>query len=272
MEVVFTKDITGGDVKTARYLFETQHLDSLSQTETIDESRFLNLKSELEEIKGEVKTTTRMFETYPMCVIRGDSGQMLEITTICREETAKGDVKTSRWLFETQPLDMINKDPAMVKLICGVSMEDNPQGGVNRGRWLFETKTLDSIKDEEWEMSRSQREDIIGADVRKHCLVFETQPMDSLKDDANARPLPSEEIVGGDVRSAKHLFETVPMENLKDLPEVGKLQKTVAAEDERGDVRHQKWVFESQPLENIREDLYRRLATCKLANVALIIP
>ncbi|XP_067116466.1 xin actin-binding repeat-containing protein 2 [Osmerus mordax] len=254
MEVVFTKDITGGDVKTARYLFETQHLDSLSQTETIDESRFLNLKSELEEIKGEVKTTTRMFETYPMCVIRGDSGQMLEITTIRREETAKGDVKTSRWLFETQPLDMINKDPAMVKLICGVSMEDHPQGGVNRGRWLFETKTLDSIKDEEWEMSRTRREDVIGADVRKQCLVFETQPMDSLKDDANARPLPSEEIVGGDVRSAKHLFETVPMENLKDLPEVGKLQKTVAAEDERGDVRHQKWVFESQPLENIREE------------------
>ncbi|XP_041727536.2 xin actin-binding repeat-containing protein 2-like isoform X2 [Coregonus clupeaformis] len=253
LEVVFTKDITGGDVKTARYLFETQHLDSLSHTETIEESHFLNLKSELEEIKGEVKTTTRMFETQPMCVIRGDSGNMLEITAIRREEMEKGDVKTSRWLFETQPLDIINKDPAKVKLICGVSMEDNSQGGVNRGRWLFETKTLDSIKDEEWESLR-QKEEIIGADVRKHCLVFETQQMDTLKDNANARPLPSEEIVGGDVRSAKHLFETVPMENLKDLAEVGKLQKMVASEDEKGDVRHQKWVFESQPLENIREE------------------
>uniref|UniRef100_UPI003AAF1EE5 xin actin-binding repeat-containing protein 2 n=1 Tax=Centroberyx gerrardi TaxID=166262 RepID=UPI003AAF1EE5 len=254
LDVVVTKDIAGGDVKTARYLFETQHLDSLGKTETIEESHFLNLKSELEEIKGEVKTTTRMFETQPMCVIRGDSGEMLEITTIRREETEKGDVKTSRWMFETQPLDLINKDPAMVKLICGVSMEDNIQGGVNKGRWLFETQTLDTIKDEEWESSRRQREEIIGADVRKHCLVFETQPMDSLKDNANARPLPSEEIVGGDVRSAKHLFETVPMENLKDLPEVGKLQKMVASEEEKGDVRHQKWVFESQPLENIREE------------------
>ncbi|XP_034145597.1 xin actin-binding repeat-containing protein 2 isoform X2 [Esox lucius] len=253
LEVVFTKDITGGDVKTARYLFETQHLDSLSHTETIDESHFLNLKSELEEIKGEVKTTTRMFETQPMCVIRGDSGDMLEITAIRREEMEKGDVKTSRWLFETQPLDMINKDPAQMKLICGVSMEDNSQGGVKRGRWLFETKDLDSIKDEEWETIR-QKEEIIGADVRKHCLVFETQKMDTLKDNSNARPLPSEEIVGGDVRSAKHLFETVPMENLKDLAEVGKLQKLVASEDEKGDVRHQKWVFESQPLENIREE------------------
>uniref|UniRef100_UPI0037E99949 xin actin-binding repeat-containing protein 2 n=1 Tax=Semicossyphus pulcher TaxID=241346 RepID=UPI0037E99949 len=254
MEVVVSKDITGGDVKTARYLFETQHLDSLGKTETIEESHFLNLKSELEEIKGDVKTTTRMFETQPMCVIRGDSGEMLEITTIRREETAKGDVKTSRWMFETQPLDMINKDPAQVKLICGISMEDNVQCGVNKGRWLFETKTLDSIKDEEWESSRKEKEEIIGADVRRHCLVFETQPMDTLKDNTNARPLPSEEIVGGDVRSAKHLFETVPMENLKELLEVGKLKKMVASEEEKGDVRHQKWVFESQPLENIREE------------------
>ncbi|XP_072241802.1 uncharacterized protein xirp2a isoform X2 [Leuresthes tenuis] len=253
-DAVVTKDIAGGDVKTARYLFETQHLASLGKTETIEESHFLSLKSELEEIKGDVKTTTRMFETQPMCVIRGDSGEMLEITTIRREETEKGDVKTSRWMFETQPLDIINKDPANVKLICGISMEDNVQGGVNKGRWLFETKTLDTIKDEEWESSRKEKEEIYGADVRKHCLVFETQPMDTLKDNANARPLPSEEIVGGDVRSAKHLFETVPMENLKELLEVGKLKKMAASEEEKGDVRHQKWVFESQPLENIREE------------------
>lgn len=251
---VVTKDITGGDVKTARYLFETQHLDSLGKMETIEESHFLNLKSELEEIRGEVKTTTRMFETQPMCVIRGDSGEMLEITTIRREETEKGDVKTSRWMFETQPLDMIHKDPTKVKLICGISMEDNIQGGVNKGRWLFETKTLDSINDEEWESSRKQKEEIIGADVRKHCLVFETQPMDTLKDNANVQTLPTEEIVGGDVQSTKHLFETVPMENLKELLEVGKLKKMVASEEEKGDVRHQKWVFESQPLENIREE------------------
>lgn len=253
-EVAASRDISGGDVKTARYLFETQHLDVLGKTETIEESHFLNLKSELEEIKGDVKTTTRMFETQPMCVIRGDSGEMLEITTIRREETEKGDVKTSRWMFETQPLDIINKDPTDVKLICGISMEDNIECGVNRGRWLFETKTLDSIKDEEWESCKRQKEEIVGADVRKHCLVFETQPMDKLKDNANARPAASEEIMGGDVLSAKHLFETVPIENLKELLEVGKLKKMVASEEEKGDVRHQKWVFESQPLENIREE------------------
>ncbi|XP_060774720.1 xin actin-binding repeat-containing protein 2 isoform X2 [Neoarius graeffei] len=266
-QVVFTKDIAGGDVKTARYLFETQHLDSLGHTETIDESHFLQLKSELEEIKGEVKTTTKMFETQPLCVIRGDSGEMLEITTVRREETEKGDVKTSRWLFETQPLDMINKDPTKVKIICGVSMEENYQGGVNRGRWLFETKTLDQIKDEELENTKTQKEEIIGADVKRHCMVFETQPMDTLKDHTNARPSEPEEIIGGDVTSARHLFETVPMENLKELPEVGKLQKVVALEEEKGDVRHQRWLFESKPLEQIREDKKEITRTVKLQEI-----
>ncbi|XP_073707526.1 uncharacterized protein xirp2a [Garra rufa] len=253
-QVMYTKDIAGGDVKTARYLFETQHLDTLGHTETIDESHFLQLKSELEEVKGEVKKTTKMFETQPMCVIRGDSGEMLEITKVRREETEKGDVRTSRWLFETQPLDLISKDPSKVKLICGVSMEDNYQGGVNRGRWLFETKTLDQIKDEEWESTRIQKEEILGSDVRRHCMIFETQPMDKLKDDTNAKPMEQEDILGGDVTSARHLFETVPMENLKELAEVGKLQKMVASEEEKGDVRHQRWLFESKPLEQIREE------------------
>lgn len=263
-QVGYTKDIARGDVKTARYLFETQHLDSLGHTETIDESHFLQLKSELEEIKGEVKTTTKMFETQPLCVIRGDSGEMLEITTVRREETEKGDVKTSRWLFETQPLDMINKDPTKVKIICGVSMEEDYQGGVNRGRWLFETKTLDQIKDEELENTKTQKEEILGADVRRHCMVFETQPMDILKDNANARPSEPAEVLGGDVTSARHLFETVPLENLKELPEVGKLQKVVALEEEKGDVRHQRWLFESKPLEQIREDKKEITRTVKL--------
>ncbi|KAI3366035.1 hypothetical protein L3Q82_009864 [Scortum barcoo] len=246
-------DLARGDVRTATWLFETQPLDYLNKIYQEDEQETEAVVTK-DITGGDVKTARYLFETQHFGFLRGDSGEMLEITTIRREETEKGDVKTSRWMFETQPLDVINRDPAKVKLICGISMEDNIQGGVNKGRWLFETKTLDTIKDEEWECSRKQKEEIIGADVRRHCLVFETQPMDTLKDNTNARPLPSEEIVGGDVQSAKHLFETVPMENLKELLEVGKLKKMVASEEEKGDVRHQKWVFESQPLENIREE------------------
>ncbi|KAK1166099.1 xin actin-binding repeat-containing protein 2-like isoform X1 [Acipenser oxyrinchus oxyrinchus] len=262
-EIHVVNDITGGDVRTARYLFETRHLDALGHTDTVDERNFLQLKSELEEIKGDVKTTTRLFETQPMCVIRGTSGEMLEITTVRREEIERGDVRTSHWLFETQPLDMINKDATQIKVICGVSMEDNIQGGVNRGKWLFETQPLDTIK-EQSETTTIQKEEIIGADVSKQCWIFETQPMAALKDDSNTRPVPTEEIVGGDVQKARHLFETVPMDYLKESQEVGKLQKVVASEEEKGDVRHQKWVFESQPLEHIRDEKKEYIRTVNL--------
>ncbi len=93
-------------------------------------------------------------------------------------------------------------------------------------------------------MQKQQKEEILGADVRKHCMVFETQPMDMLKDDANSRPVASEQIIGGNVRSVRDLFENAPPDELKELQEVGKLNKKAVFEEGRGDVRHQKWMFE----------------------------
>uniref|UniRef100_A0A674F779 Xin actin binding repeat containing 2b n=1 Tax=Salmo trutta TaxID=8032 RepID=A0A674F779_SALTR len=217
--------------------------------------------------EGEVKTITSTFETQFMCVLMGQAGQMLEITSIRKVETEKGETRTSTWLFDTQALDMTNRLPAPVKLVCSLSMEDNYKGDVYRGRWLFETKTLDSMNKDEWESSVLQKKDIIGADVRKHCLVFETQPMDSLKDDSNARPPTIEEVIGGNVRSARHFFETSPKAALKDINEVGRLKKVVAAEEEKGDVRHQKWMFENERLENIRDEKKEIIRTVNFENL-----
>ncbi|XP_073701240.1 uncharacterized protein xirp2b [Garra rufa] len=253
-EVIFTQEATEGDVKSVRYMFENQEMDSLGDTETMDEKQLLSLKSVLEEIKLEVKKVIWMFETQCICVMRENSGEMVLITSVRREETEKGDVKTSRWLFETQPLNDIDMDLSQVRLISSISMEDNQLGDAKRGRWLFETKRLDSIN-AQWErLQKQQKEEILGADVRKHCMVFETQPMDSLKDDANSRPVTTEQIIGGNVRSVRHLFENAPPDELKELPEVGKLNKKAVFEEGRGDVRHQKWVFENKPLENIKDE------------------
>ncbi|MCI4378548.1 hypothetical protein PGIGA_G00217140 [Pangasianodon gigas] len=252
-EVVFTQEATHGNVKSMWYMFENQGMDSLVDTETMDEKYLLSLKSVMEEIKSDVKKTVWHFETQCMCVLREHSGQIVEITCVRREETEKGDVKTSRWLFETQPLDKINKDLSEVRLISSISLEDNIKGDVKRGRWLFETKKLNS-SNEEWErILRKQKEEILGADVRKQCMVFETQPMDTLKDDSNSRPITTE-ILGGDVQTVRHLFETAPLEELKELPEVGKLKKRVAADKDRGDLRHQRWMLKNPPLEDIQNE------------------
>ncbi|KAM9484308.1 uncharacterized protein xirp2b [Salvelinus alpinus] len=258
-EIVFTQE----DGSSTIHMLESQYMETLGHTETIDDSHLLSLRSVLEEIKGEVKTITSTFETRFMCVLMGQSGQMLEITSIRKVETEKVDTKTSTWLFDTQALDMTNKPAAPVKLVCSLSMEDNYKGDVHRSRWLFETKTLDSVNEDEWESSTLQKEEIIGADVRKHCLAFETQPMNSLKDDANARP----PTIGGNVRSARHFFETSPEAALKDLNEVGSLRKLVAAEEQKGDIRHQKWMFENERLENIRDEKKEIIRTVNFDNL-----
>ncbi|XP_064831480.1 xin actin-binding repeat-containing protein 2 [Oncorhynchus masou masou] len=258
-EIVFTQE----DGSSTIHMLESQYMETLGHTETIDDSHLLSLRSVLEEIKGEVKTITSTFETQFMCVLMGQSGQMLEITSIRKVETEKGDTKTSTWLFDTQALDMANKPAAPVKLVCSLSMEDNYKGDVHRSRWLFETKTLDSVNEDEWESSTLQKEEIIGADVRKHCLAFETQPMDPLKDDANARP----PTIGGNVRSARHFFETSPEAALTDLNEVRSLKMLVAAEKHKGDNRHQKWMFENERLEDIRDEKKGIVRTVNLENL-----
>ncbi|CAN9497790.1 unnamed protein product [Ophioblennius macclurei] len=245
-EIVFTEE----DGNATIYMIDNKVMESLGHTETIDESHLLSLRSVLEEINGEVKTVTSTFDTQFKCFIMGQSSQMLEIKSVRKIETELENSIASRWLFDTQPLDMENTEHSALKLVCSLSMEDNNRG--DWGRWLFEIKTINSLS--EWESSQMEKKEIVGADVRKHCLVFETQPMDSLKDDSNARPQSIEDVIGGNVRSARHFFESSPQIARKNLADVGKLKKAELNEEMRGDVRHQKWRFESQPLEHIREE------------------
>eukprot|EP00079_Xenopus_tropicalis_P011183 XP_002936796.2 PREDICTED: xin actin-binding repeat-containing protein 2 isoform X1 [Xenopus tropicalis] len=251
-----TEEIKGGDVKLGKHLFESTFQNEISS---------LRLSSELEELKGDVKTTIKQFETEPKYVLKDSSGKMLEIKTIRREDVEKGDVKTARWMFETQPLDTINQDEVEVKVVRGISLEENLTGGVGKAKWLFETQALDTIK--EVESSVTEKETIIGSDVYQKCWVFETIPMDMLKDNANERPMQGEEIIGGDVSNTKYLFETVPMDELKESVEVGKLKPIVTMEDEKGDVRHQRWVFETKSLGEIGEDHKEHVRTVQLDEI-----
>ncbi|XP_038576387.1 xin actin-binding repeat-containing protein 2 isoform X2 [Micropterus salmoides] len=257
-EIVFTEE----DGNATIYMIDNKYMESLGHTETIDESHLLSLRSVLEEINGEVKTVTSTFDTQFKCIIMGQSSQMLEIKCVRKIETELENSIASRWLFDTQPLEVTNKESTSLKLVCSLSMEDSNKG--DWGRWLFEIKTLNSLN--EWECSKMEKKEIIGADVRKHCLVFETQPMDSLKDDANMRPLSIEDVIGGNVRSARDFFESSPQAERKYGPEVGKLQKATVNEEIKGDVRHQKWRFESQPLEHIREEKKQVTRTVNVEN------
>ncbi|XP_053119596.1 xin actin-binding repeat-containing protein 1 isoform X2 [Hemicordylus capensis] len=252
-EAVLKEPVQKGDVKGATQLFETHSLDTLGRCSSVEEQSILQLKSEIQELKGDVRKTIKLFQTEPLCAIRDKMGHIHEIKSVCREEIQSHAVKTARWLFETQPLDMINKDPSKVQVIRGISLEEAAKGNVSGARWMFETQPLDAIKELTMEEADFQASpDLIqGADVSKQCLLFETQPLDSLKGDASDSVPAKEEVVKGDVRSTLWLFETQPMETLKDNFEVGQLKKVELLEEEKGAVKQRKHVFETCPLGSI---------------------
>ncbi|XP_027551275.1 xin actin-binding repeat-containing protein 1 isoform X2 [Neopelma chrysocephalum] len=252
-EAVLKEPVQGGDVQGAKQLFEAQSLDAIGRCSSVEEKSILQLKSEIQELKGDVKKTVRLFQTEPLCAIRDKTGTIHEIKSVCREEIQSNAVRTARWLFETQPLDTINKDTSKVQIIRGISLEEIGRPDVSGARWIFETQPLDAIREitvEEQDFKAST-DFVTGADVTKQRLLFETQTLDSLKGEASESVVAKEQVIGGDVKSTLWLFETQPMETLRDNFEVGRLKKVELSAEEKGDVKQRKHVFETCPLGSI---------------------
>ncbi|NXY45274.1 XIRP1 protein, partial [Ceuthmochares aereus] len=268
-EAVLKEPVQGGDVKGARQLFEAQSLDAIGRCCSVEEKSILQLKSEIQELKGDVKKTIRLFQTEPLCAIRDKTGNMHEIKSVCREEIQTNAVRTARWLFETQPLDTINKDTSKVQIIRGISLEEIGRPDVSGARWIFETQPLDAIREitvEEQDFKAST-DFVTGADVSKQRILFETQTLDSLKGEASETVVAKEQVIGGDVKSTLWLFETQPMETLKDNFEVGQLKKVELSAEEKGDVKQRKHVFETCPLGSISKTFEEEIPATSMEEV-----
>uniref|UniRef100_A0A8C3P6F8 Xin actin binding repeat containing 1 n=1 Tax=Cyanoderma ruficeps TaxID=181631 RepID=A0A8C3P6F8_9PASS len=268
-EAVLKDLVQGGDVKGAKQLFEAQSLDAIGRCSSVEEKSILQLKSEIQELKGDVKKTIRLFQTEPLCAIRDKSGTIHEIKSVCREEIQSNAVRTARWLFETQPLDTINKDTSKVQIIRGISLEEIGRPDVSGARWIFETQPLDAIREitvEEQDFKAST-DFVTGADVTKQRLLFETQTLDSLKGEASESVVAKEQVIGGDVKSTLWLFETQPMETLKDNFEVGRLKKVELSAEEKGDVKQRKHVFETCPLGSISKAFEEEIPATSMEEV-----
>uniref|UniRef100_A0A8C3WET9 Xin actin binding repeat containing 1 n=1 Tax=Catagonus wagneri TaxID=51154 RepID=A0A8C3WET9_9CETA len=272
-----------GDVQGTRMLFETRPLDRLGSRPSIQEQSPLELRSEIQELKGDVKKTVKLFQTEPLCAIQDTDGAIHEVKAACREEIQSNAVRTARWLFETQPLDAINRDPSQVRVIRGISLEEAARPDVSATRWIFETQPLDAIREilvDEKDFQPSP--DLIppGPDVQQQRHLFETRPLDTLKgeEEARAEAPPKEEVVPGDVHSTLWLFETKPLDTPRDKVQVGHLQRVGPQESKgfthehlssdgssalslsqcapqrdvvKGDVKTFKNLFETLPLDSI---------------------
>ncbi|KAM5188347.1 xin actin-binding repeat-containing protein 1 isoform 3-T4 [Callospermophilus lateralis] len=226
-----------GDVKGTKMLFETRPLDRLGSRPSIQEQSPLELRSEIQELKGDVKKTVKLFQTEPLCAIQDAEGAIHEVKAACREEIQSNAVRSARWLFETRPLDAFNQDPSQVRVIRGISLEEGARPDVSATRWIFETQPLDAIREilvDEKDFQPSP--DLIppGPDVQQQRHLFETRALDTLKgeEEAGAEAPPKEEVVPGDVRSTLWLFETKPLDTLRDNVQVGHLQRVGHQEGE----------------------------------------
>ncbi|XP_055017071.1 xin actin-binding repeat-containing protein 1, partial [Boleophthalmus pectinirostris] len=247
VEAVLKEPIQAGDVKGNRLLFESTPLGDLGRCNSVEDHSFLKLKSELQEQKGDVQKTVKLFQAGPNCAIKDKRGNFHRIKSICREEINSSDISTARWLFETQPLDLINKDTDKVKIIRGISLEEGQIGGVGKKRWMFETQPIDTIHEM---MGGDKFEGTVvdcetDADVVNKTKLFETNPLSALKGDSAEKTPEKDEIIGGDVKSSLWLFETQPMETLHDNYEIGQLQKITLSPEEQGEVKGKKHIFES---------------------------
>ncbi|XP_033838549.2 xin actin-binding repeat-containing protein 1 [Periophthalmus magnuspinnatus] len=247
VEAVLKEPIQAGDVKGNRFLFESTPLGDLGRCNSVEDHNFLKLKSELQEQKGDVQKTVKLFQADPNCAIKDKSGNIHRIKSICREEINSSDISTARWLFETQPLDLINKETDKVKIIRGISLEEGQIGGVGKKRWMFETQAIDTIHEM---MGGDKLKGMVvecetDADVINKTKLFETNPLSALKGDSAEKILEKDEIIGGDVKSSLWLFETQPMETLHDNYEIGRLQKITLSAEEQGEVKGKTHIFES---------------------------
>ncbi|XP_054451023.1 xin actin-binding repeat-containing protein 1 isoform X2 [Pteronotus mesoamericanus] len=272
-EATVREPAASGDVQGTRLLFETRPLDRLGSRPSLQEQSPLELRSEIQELKGDVKKTVKLFQTEPLCAIQDAEGTIHEVKAAYREEIQSNAVRSARWLFETQPLDAINRDPSQVRVIRGISLEEGTRPDVSATRWIFETQPLDAIREilvDEKDFQPSP--DLIppGPDVQQQRHLFETRALDTLKgeEEAGAEAPPKEEVVPGDVQSTLWLFEMKPLDTPRDKIQVGHLQRVGAREGDgssalslspsvpqkdgvKGDVKTFKNLFETLPLDSI---------------------
>lgn len=247
VEAVLKEPIQAGDVRGTRQLFESRPLSDLGRCDSVEDHSVLKLRSELQEQKGDIQKTLKVFRADPHCAIRDNSGNIHEIKSICREEINGSNFSTARWLFETQPLDLIHEETSGVKIVRGISLEEGNRGGVDQKRWLFETQSFDTIQEDVGASSfgGSVAECAEGADVVNKRRLFEMQPLAALKGESAPESSEKEEIIGGDVKTSLWLFETQPLETLNENYEVGRLKKITLSADEQGEVKDRKQMFES---------------------------
>ncbi|XP_073503114.1 xin actin-binding repeat-containing protein 2 isoform X2 [Phyllobates terribilis] len=240
------ENITGGDVRGNKELFENEKKSQVVRTVSISEIK-----------TGNVKTSTWLFETHTLNELHGENYE--DIKRVTMEDIQKGDVQEAVWLFENQNLDSIREIDETEKKIL---KEEIPQADVRTTTWLFETTPL-----HEFNEFKIQKQEVVGKSIQETLKELYSQEMVK----SHGIILEADEI--GDVRMAKfHLMnQEIPkiekqeiikgdlrniMMNL--LSQQSSTERTVLLnEEEKGNINLTKsqLINQSTDIQAMREDI-----------------
>ncbi|KAM4626110.1 xin actin-binding repeat-containing protein 2 [Discoglossus pictus] len=253
-------EILKGEVRSMRWVFENQPLDSIKD-DSPEQSHIKSIGEQEIIAGGDVKYTTWMFETQPIHALSADASGYSDNGDKV-PELARGDVRTATWLFETQPLDALNRIYKEKSTSEMADMTEDIRGGdVKTGRYLFETQFLDgqlcSIDERNTLRLTSELQEFKG-DVKRTVKQFETEPKYVLKDSSGnvleIKTVCREDIEKGDVKTARWMFETQPLDTINQNEVEVKVVRGISMEESvKGGVGKAKWLFETQPLDTIKE-------------------
>nr|XP_015813209.2 xin actin-binding repeat-containing protein 1 isoform X1 [Nothobranchius furzeri] len=238
-----------GEVQSMRWIFENWTLDNIGDPH--ETKKLLHT----EELKGgDVRSTSSKFEYV-------DSARH---TSTRRQSSVRGDVRTSTWLFETQPLGSLSRSKGEEgELVEAVLKEPLQSGDVRGTRLLFETKPLsdlgrcNSIEDCSVLKLKSELQEQRG-DFQKTLKLFQTDPGCAIRDkNGNIHTVTSicrEEISSSNFSTARWLFETQPLDTVNKGSDGMKMIRGISLEEgHRGGVDQKRWMFETQPFDTIQE-------------------
>ncbi|GLD51393.1 xin actin-binding repeat-containing protein 1-like isoform X1 [Lates japonicus] len=166
IRAVTQEDVEKGDVKSARWKFETQPLDSLTSREEP------SVRVTEEFGSSNVQLSKQIFES--------EQSSKTFVRMVSVTDVQHGDVRTSTWLFENQTIDSLKGQPEEKGPVKTVHREDSQKGDVKRCTWLFESQPLDKIKEPEDTSKQGVEEEIPKADVKCTTWLFETTPLDKI--------------------------------------------------------------------------------------------
>lgn len=190
------------------------HLDRLGPRPSTPRSRAsLELRSEIQELKGDVKKTVKLFQTEPLCAIQDSEGAIHEVKAAYREEIQSNAVEV--WPLALGTASGRHQPGPQPGAVIRWTLRRGGPARCQRDSLIFETQPLDAIREilvDEQGLGHPSTLSLLVQMFSSSgvCLRPETDTLRG-KRKTEQRSHPKRQWSPGTIRSTLWLFETKPL-------------------------------------------------------------